>query len=676
MTFVSKAGSGALLALAVVLSGLGARAEAQAAPTKAAAPPPLIDYARYGDYQDLSISPNGKFLAAKVVLGSQHALVFLDRETRKITGSLRLASGESVADYWWTGPQQVVASLASDLGILTAPAYIGELVTVYADSTRIARLTGWQGEKMLGSRINGPERILGWSYMEDPLENDPTHAIIQVVPWRRANARADVTVEAYRIHTWTGERSQVAKAPFRGDADFLADHQGVVRYVAGVDHELHHVAYGRADADAPWVSLQTGDLAGTRQWPLKFSADDRKVYLASSEQGDRTCLVEHHLADNVRRSLACHDLADLSEVLWSFDGKRPIAAVFDGGRPEVRILDDTDSDARVLAAVFRSFPGQNVRPVSRTSDGGLLVLLVSSDRNPGDYYLFDTKTRKAQYLVPNRAWIDPARQAQTRVIEFDARDGTRIQGYLTLPAGAAAARPPLVVHPHGGPIAVRDEWGWSPEVQMLASRGYAVLQVNFRGSDGFGRAFRDKGKKAWGTAMIDDVTDAVRWVIAQDLVDAGRIGIYGVSYGGYAALTSAVREPALYRSVVALAGVYDLIEFNRQTDIDASESGRRYLDWWAGSNEADLRAQSPITQLDRLRAPVMIAHGGRDDRTPVEQAKRLRAALKERGVEPEWFIRDEEGHGFALPENRAAFYERMLAFLDRTVKAAPAAPTQ
>jgi dipeptidyl aminopeptidase/acylaminoacyl peptidase len=307
-----------------------------------------------------------------------------------------------------------------------------------------------------------------------------------------------------------------------------------------------------------------------------------------------------------------------------------------------------------------------VEVTSSTLDGSRFVILVSSDRNPGDFYLVDRKPLKANYLLSRRSWIDPSAQAPSEAVSYVTRDGATVHGYLTARKGLATRNGPLVIMPHGGPHGLRDVWGWDAWVQALASRGYSVLQVNYRGSDGYGYAHEASGYRKWGTLMQDDLTDAVRWAVREGIADPARVCIMGASYGGYAALMSAVREPDLYRCAIGASGIYDLANWAKETDIAESKGGRLYLDKVLGGG--GLRsAQSPVTQIERLKVPVLIAHGTKDDRVPFSQAEILRAALDKSGKAYEWAEYRGEEHGFYQEANHEDFLKRSIEFLDKHI---------
>jgi dipeptidyl aminopeptidase/acylaminoacyl peptidase len=257
-------------------------------------------------------------------------------------------------------------------------------------------------------------------------------------------------------------------------------------------------------------------------------------------------------------------------------------------------------------------------------------------------------------------------------ISFAARDGFKVRGYLTLPAGNAGSKPPLVVLPHGGPW-LRDYWGFDSEVQFLANRGYAVLQVNFRGSAGFGRKFLEAGYQEWGAAMQDDVTDAVKWVIAEGLVDPDRVGIYGASYGGFAAMAGLCFTPELYRCGVNVCGVTDMRTLIQNLPAE-KKLLRANMERLVGDPKEDselLKRRSPQHNVERIAVPVLLAYGQEDTVVEIKQGDRFHRELKRNGKEVKYLVFPDEGHGFFRRENQLKFYGELEQFLDRHLKSAP-----
>jgi dipeptidyl aminopeptidase/acylaminoacyl peptidase len=308
---------------------------------------------------------------------------------------------------------------------------------------------------------------------------------------------------------------------------------------------------------------------------------------------------------------------------------------------------------------------------STTDDGKTALVHTYSDRDPGSFYLFDTQTKKASYLLSRRSWIDPEKMAPMKPVELKARDGVAMRGYLTVPAGKEARNLPMVIYPHGGPFGIYDTWGFENDPQILAAAGYAVLQVNYRGSGNYGRNFNQSGAHQWGQTMQDDLTDATRWAIDQGIADRGRICIYGASYGAYASLMGVAKEPDLYRCAAGYVGVYDLVAMTAQ-DNRGSQRMKTWTSEWLGQGEA-LASVSPNRLVSRIKVPVFLAAGGEDEIAPIAQSEKMERALKQAGIPVETLYYTTEGHGFYKVEHQREYYTKLLAFLARHLGGAPAA---
>jgi dipeptidyl aminopeptidase/acylaminoacyl peptidase len=399
---------------------------------------------------------------------------------------------------------------------------------------------------------------------------------------------------------------------------------------------------------------------------LSFTADNQKVYVIANAGQSTRALYLFDFKTNSFEKVVHDERVDITMLLRDFSDQRVVAVGTDLGMPKYRYIDSNDKKAKAHRMLLGAFQGQDVVITSATKDGALAVANVYSDINPGDYYLFDTKSLQALYLTSERKWLDPELMAHTDSMTFETRDGVTIYGYLTLPKGKDK-NVPLVVLPHGGPHGLRDYWGFDWEVQLLAHHGYAVLQVNYRGSGGFGLDFEESGHGKWGTMMQDDLTDATKALIDSGVADSSRVCIYGHSYGGYAALMGAVREPELYRCVIGSMGVYDLPMMFKEGDIANLESGLAYLRQALGEDQKDLQSRSPAYNADKIKAEVLLIHGARDERAPIEQAESLQKALKQAGVPYQWLEIGNESHGYYDEQNRLTVYSKVLAFLDANI---------
>ena len=330
------------------------------------------------------------------------------------------------------------------------------------------------------------------------------------------------------------------------------------------------------------------------------------------------------------------------------------------GRPKVDYLDPTSEWAKLHAGLMKAFPGQLVSFAGMSKDENTVLFFVYSDRHPGAYYLFDRKTNKPAMLFETMSWIDPAKMSPMAPIEFKNRGGETIHGFLTTPLGRTGPQP-LVVMPHGGPFGISDSWGYDPDVQFLASLGYAVLQVNYRGSGMRGDDFQTATYRQWGTGIQDDITDGVKYVIDQKLADPAKVCIFGISFGGYSAMMNPIRNPGMYKCAIGYAGVYDLVKM--AGDDDGSKQGRSFLARTMGRDEAELRAHSPISQIDKLDVPMLLIHGKSDTTAPFSQDNAAQYALSHAGKVFESLVKPGEGHGFYKEANRAEAYSRIREFL-------------
>lgn len=309
--------------------------------------------------------------------------------------------------------------------------------------------------------------------------------------------------------------------------------------------------------------------------------------------------------------------------------------------------------------------GEPVFITSASKDGRLQLVRTWSGSNPGDFFLYDTVAKKLEHLISRSEWIDPEKMASVEPFSFAARDGVQVHGYLTRPKGVTQASS-MVVMPHGGPFGIYDTWDYDRDAQMLAAAGYAVLQVNFRGSGNYGRAFQQAGARQWGGTMQDDVTDATRWAITQGHANAQKVCIYGASYGAYAALMGVAKEPTLYRCAAGYVGIYDLPIMYTAGDIQENKSGEMYLREWLG-DRASLTAISPVNLADRIKVPVFLAAGGKDERAPMQHSQRMEAALKKAGGSVESLYYPTEGHGFYTEPHQREYYSKLLAFLAQSL---------
>jgi dipeptidyl aminopeptidase/acylaminoacyl peptidase len=392
--------------------------------------------------------------------------------------------------------------------------------------------------------------------------------------------------------------------------------------------------------------------------------DDLRLVRIDRETGEETVV-----ADVPGRSLDNFGILApgvLPPAVYTHRGTgEAIAARFVADRPHVEVLDP--GFAPVYAELATLSDGV-LGTLSSDVSGRRWIVTFTHDREPGVCWFYNHATGEKRRLFQPFPDLDPADLAPMVPVRFPARDGLELPGYLTLPVGVAPRNLPMVLLVHGGPWS-QDFWGYNPEVQLLANRGYAVLQVNYRGSVGYGRRHLTAAVGEYGRAMQDDLVDAVAWAVAEGYSDPARVGIFGVSYGGYAVLRAITVTPDLFAAAVDYVGVSDLVAALRALPPFArrynANSWYRYLgDPDVPEQAAELRARSPITMVDRIRTPLLVAQGANDVRVPQAQSDRIVASLRERGVPVEYLLAHDEGHGFENAENRLRLYravERHLA---------------
>lgn len=479
---------------------------------------------------------------------------------------------------------------------------------------------------------------------------------------RRINPSAprNPTRSVYRVNVKTGRRMPVVGLD-RGVAAGWFDRDGNQRMTTEQQGLKTHVRV-RERNDQSWRTIKTFDLADELWRPAGMLASGETAYIIDQTEADRGVLK----ALNVRTGEFTATLFDppageIQRIILSPKRDRLLGLVYEDVVVRIHWFDP--QWAGVFQALQAQFPQHLVGITSMSDDEKRFVIRTMSDRDPGHYYLGEMGASglNLQSITAVRPAINPEQMAPMTPIKYTARDGLEIHGYLTKPLGTKDKTAPLLIMPHGGPFGPRDSWAYNAEVQFLANRGYAVLQPNFRGSGGYGHSFMLAGYKEWGGKMQDDLTDAVKWAIAQGHADPQRVGIMGASYGGYATLAGLVFTPELYRVGINYVGVSDLRLITRY-DMQ-SEVGKAWLVKAVGSDAAMLKDRSPVEHVQNIRVPSFHAYGRNDPRVRFENWEVLERALKSHGKVYESLIETKEGHGFEKEESATGFYGAVEKFL-------------
>lgn len=623
-------------------------------------------FSRSAEFSQVKISPAGDYLSAITSKDGKNMLMILDAATKKAVHMVFFDGNAQVGHYEWVNDERVVLQKEYLKGWSDHPLYYGELMAVNADGSRVTYLFGYKGGQQTGSNIKRNTAIRATAYILDPMPEDDRYMLVQALPWGGGGANmAENTQKVYRVNVYSGKRKKVAGAPLPY-ANFLTDHDGKVRFVSGTRDYVNTQLYYREDNE--WVNTDNLNLNLNAMTPIAFSDDENSVYVTANESSKPSGVYLINIKTGDKKLVSQDKVVNPSNVWINQTTKKLYAVEYENGYPEYEFVAPKDPSAIYVKQLLGALPGYQIHLVSQTVDANKMIIKAFNDRTPGKYYLFDTEKLNLEFLVSQKSWIDSNKMAEIKPISFTSRDGLEIHGYLTLPHGKEAKDLPLVVNPHGGPHGPRDWWGFDPQNQMIASQGAAVLQVNFRGSGGYGTAFENAGHQKWGTEIQYDIIDATKYVIDQGIADKDRICIVGGSFGGYSAIQSATIEPDLFKCAIGFAGVYDLELMFDKGDVQGRRAGKRYLQRVLGEDEALLKAMSPTHNVGKLKANIMLVHGGEDERAPIEQFEALEDALNKQKYPFKKLVMDDEGHGFYDDAHRAKYYNEMLSFLETNLK--------
>ena len=606
--------------------------------------PTYEQLAAKAEFRQAEISPDGKYLAVDVVHEERRALAVLktdDLEVIKVTGFY----DAEVGGFVWVNNDRLVLTIVRKRFGREAPGSYGEIYAVNADGSAPKYLYG----------INADEPAMAYGDLLGKI--DDRHILIQSYPF----GVKDGIPEALKVNIYSGRISREARSRLRGAA-FAHDEDMAPRFVQGVDDDNQQVFSYRPRESRDWQDLEMP--FGDRAEVLGFEPGSDTLRVIGSHGGDKA-IRGFYLFEPSSGKVELEYAAADTDVEWAYtdDDDAVYGVQINRHYREFVPLNTDHPLTKVRLALQSNFPSHNVSLVSKTDDSQQFVVSLSAADDPPSFYLFNVGTGSLRFLMHVYPEVEGTLLAQTEGISFAARDGQIIHGYLTTPPTGEAPFP-MIVHPHGGPHA-RDGWGYDFYVQSMATRGYAVLQVNFRGSTGFGDAFMEAGYGEWGRVTQQDIVDGTRWAIADGVADPARIGIYGASFGGYSAFQAPLAAPGLFRAAIGYVGVYDLDLLYNSGDIPTVRWGAAYLDTTLPSDAKDREEQSPARRADELDLALFIVHGKDDFRAAYEHAEVMRDALDEAGKSYEWLVKDKEEHGFYTPENTVELFERVERFFDQ-----------
>jgi dipeptidyl aminopeptidase/acylaminoacyl peptidase len=612
-----------------------------ATPATAAAPS-IADFAVQADVIAPALSPDGNLVAHVARVQNQRMLMVLDfsrRERRALMPAI--VDSFEVRYCRFKTNANLLCALRGTEYLRGIPFPTTRLVSVDTSGKSKARVLVQNGDQ---GRSQYQDRIVDWQ------RGDPEHVLIAL------SGDGDPFPSIHRLNATSGH-TLIAMHGQKSIMDWTADRNGVVRFGYGFDGSRHFYIV-RDSADGDWRTLSRWEI-GKADFKIVGFGGTPTSMLARAPHNGRDAIFDMDLAETRESGLLfAHDEVDVGDPIhWPVDD-RIVGFEYETDRMQRKLLDP--EAARIYGLLERALPGADNEIVGASDDGKRLLVISRADVRPSTWYLFDPASGKLGKIGSANPLLEAATLAPMKPVRIKAADGQVLPGYLTLPPDSDGKRLPTIVYPHGGPHS-RDSWGFDPVVQFLASRGYAVVQVNFRGSTGYGTEWYRAGLRNWGTVMIDDVTASAKWAIAEGIADPQRTCIVGWSFGGYAALMSAARESGLYRCVVSIAGVSDLRALAEEWR--NSYGGRDWAEYALGDDASELKAGSPTRSAAAIKAPVLLIHGDEDTQASVTQSRRMARALDAAKKKHEVVIIKDGNHSLSRFEWRETLYRKLEEFL-------------
>jgi dipeptidyl aminopeptidase/acylaminoacyl peptidase len=602
---------------------------------KEALPPriPLEDFFKNPEKAYFQISPDGSYISYTAPWESRMN-IFIQKIGQDSVKQITFEKDRDIAGYFW------------------------------ANNTRLLYLKdegGNEDYKLFGVDLDGGNSkcltcFLGVrTQIIDELEDIPDEVIVGL------NKRVPEVFDPYRLNIVTGEMTLLAENPGNIVA-WMTDHDGKLRLAFAITDGVNQTVLYRENETDKFKDILTTSWRDNFN-PQFFTFDNKQLYASSNLGRDKEEIVIFNPQTGKEvESLYKNEEVDVDGLAFSHKRKVLTAAIYTTDKRNYHFFDNEAKDR--FEFLQSKLPGYEISINDMDTAEKKFIVRTYSDRSRGAYYLFDSQTKELTKIADVSPWLKEEELSPMQPISYSSRDGLTIHGYLTLPKGYDPKNLPVIMFPHGGPWA-RDYWGFDPEAQFLANRGYAILQMNFRGSTGYGKDFWLKSVKQWGRTMQNDISDGVQWLIDQGIADPKRVGIYGGSYGGYAVLAGLTLTPELYACGIDYVGVSNMFTF-MNTIPPYWEPIRQQFYELVGNPKEDsvmLAEVSPVFHVDKIVAPLFIAQGANDPRVNKAESDQMVEALKARGITVEYMVKDNEGHGFHNEENRFDFYRAMEKFL-------------
>lgn len=606
------------------------------APADESAPPiiPLRDFFKNPQTTGYELSPSGNLIGFLKPVDSR-LNIFVQAKSGGEAKQITQVKDRDIRSFFWKGDKYLLF-LKDNGGDENFHLYVTQI-----DGTGQRDLTPFDGVR---------------AEVIDDLEDHPTDLLVAL------NQRNKEVFDAYRLNVETGDLKMVAENP-GNIASWSTDHDGNIRVATTTDGVNTSLLYRKTESD-PWKTVITTNFKESFT-PQFFTFDNKALYGVSNIGRDKAAVVEFD-PESGKETQVLFERPDVDVSGLNYSKKRKVitTASFTTWKEERKFFDPVAE--ALYDTLTGKLPGYDIYIVSANKEEDTFIVRTITDRSLGAFYLYDSKSGALTKIADRNPWLKEDELAEMKPVEYAARDGLIIHGYLTVPKGKPAKNLPIVVNPHGGPW-VRDDWGFNPEVQFLANRGFGVLQMNYRGSTGYGRRFWEAGFRQWGQSMQDDITDGVKWLVDQGIADPKRVAIYGGSYGGYAVLAGLTKTPDLYAAGVDYVGVSNLFTFMKTVP----PYWKPFLDMMyemvgnPAKDQALFEQNSPALNAEKIKTPLFVAQGAKDPRVNINESNQIVDALKKRGIDVEYMVKQDEGHGFHNEENRFSFYEAMEQFLEK-----------
>ena len=602
---------------------------------------PLENFFKNPEKSSFQISPNGQFISYMKPWeeGNRRMNVYVKPFDSEKEIRITNAKKRSLYGYFWLNNNRI--AYVQDKGG-------DENIHIYAvdiDGSNDIDLTPFEN---IQARIT------------DDLEEDENFILIEL------NKNNPQVHDVYRLNVNNGDLELIAKNP-GNISGWMTDNDGKLRIALTSDGVNSSILYRDSEKDDFKEILTTNFKESVS--PLFFTFDNNEIYVSSNRHRDKSSIYKFDLQKGIETDLIFeHPDVDVYSLMRSKKRKLITGVSFYTDKQNYKFYDSWRRDLQL--SLENKIPGVEVRLSSLSKDETKAIIVAFSDRSRGTYYYYDIEKDELTMLAELSPWLKTDDMAKMSPVKYESRDGLTIHGYLTLPINYNKGdRIPVVVNPHGGPW-VRDYWGFNSEIQFLANKGYAVFQMNYRGSTGYGRSFWEKSFKQWGKDMQNDITDGVNWLIDEGIADPDKIAIYGASYGGYATLAGLTFTPDLYACGVDYVGVSSLFTFMESMP-PYWELYRSMMYEMVGHPDNDkelLASASPLLHIDKIKAPLFIAQGTNDPRVKKSESDQIVEALKQKGIDVPYMVKDDEGHGFYNEENQFDFYRAMDDFLKKYLK--------